>query len=145
LKPTALRLVVSGLAPLAIAALALTALVGCDRRHSAGGGGGTGPPPVNALMLQPVASGLDKPVLVLSAPADTSRLFVLEQSGRIRIVRGGSVLTTPFLDLHTLVSTDFEQGLLGMAFDPDYATSGRFLVSYTDVKKARPPVGRAPG
>jgi len=80
--------------------------------------------------LQLVASGLDRP-LDLTAPAGDPRLFVAEQTGAIRIISNGTVLPTPFLDLSGLVSCCGERGLLGIAFHPDYATNGRFFVSYS--------------
>lgn len=60
------------------------------------------------------------------------RLFVVEQGGRIRVVRDGRVLSRPFLDISSQVVSGGEQGLLGLAFAPDYARSGRFYVNYTD-------------
>ena len=60
----------------------------------------------------------------------------MEKGGAIRIVKDGALLPTPFLDLAGQVSTGSEQGLLGLAFDPAYATNGRFVVHYTDVKRA---------
>ncbi len=83
------------------------------------------------LGLQPVASGLSNPVFLTAPAGDTARLFVVEKTGRIRIIKHGVLLPTPFLDLTDSVTTGSEQGLLGLAFYPDYATSGRFLVSYT--------------
>jgi glucose/arabinose dehydrogenase len=74
----------------------------------------------------------DQPLYLTSPPGDTSRLFVVEQPGRIRIVRGGRVRRAPFLDIRSLVTSGGEQGLLSVAFPPDYATSGRFYVYYTD-------------
>jgi len=85
-----------------------------------------------AVGLQEVAAGLNFP-LYLTAPPGDSRLFIVEKGGLIRIVKDGSLLPTPFLDLTPLVSTGGEQGLLGLAFDPAYATDGRFVVHYTDV------------
>jgi glucose/arabinose dehydrogenase len=58
---------------------------------------------------------------------------VVEKTGRIRIVKDGVLLETPFLDLGGRVSSGSEQGLLGLAFDPDYLTNGRFVVHYTDL------------
>lgn len=110
----------------------LAAATGCDGHRSGGGGGVTGPPPVTTLKLQRVISGLNLPLLLLSPPADTSRLFVVQQSGAIRVIKSGSLLTPPFLDVSSLISTGFEQGLLGMAFDPNYASNGRFYISYTN-------------
>ena len=84
-----------------------------------------------AIGLDTIVRGLDNPVYLTAAPGDTSRLFVVEQSGSIRIIRNRAVVATPFLDLTDSVSTGSEQGLLGMAFAPDYGTTGRFYVSYT--------------
>jgi hypothetical protein len=85
------------------------------------------------LGLQQVASGLDFPLYLTSPPGD-DRLFVVEKAGMIRVIKGGAVLATPFLDLTAkVVSEGGEQGLLGLAFAPDYASSGRFFVHYNDV------------
>src|SRR5262245_36732420 len=84
-----------------------------------------------ALTTEMVASGLSSPVFVTSPPGDCSRLFVVEQTGAIRIVKNGSLLATPFLDINTLVLFGGEQGLLGMAFHPSYAANGFFYVNYT--------------
>ncbi len=84
------------------------------------------------VALQPVTSGLVFP-LYLTAPAGDTRLFIVEKGGRIRIVKDGVLLPAPFLDLSGQVSTGSEQGLLGLAFHPQYATNGRFVVHYTDV------------
>ena len=86
------------------------------------------PPPPPPLALEQVASGLDRPVLVAAPPGDP-RLFVVEQTGDIEIISGGSVLPTPFLDLG--VTSGGERGLLGLAFHPEYASNGRFYVNYT--------------
>ena len=74
----------------------------------------------------------DSPVYVTSPPGDTRRLFVVEQAGTIRVIRDGRTSDRPFLDISDLVTAGGEQGLLSMAFAPDYATSGRFYVYYTD-------------
>ncbi|MBB4662751.1 PQQ-dependent sugar dehydrogenase [Conexibacter arvalis] len=74
----------------------------------------------------------DAPVHVTQAPGDRSRLFVVEQEGRIRVVRNGRTVRTPFLDISDRVRSGGEQGLLSVAFAPDYASSGRFYVDYTD-------------
>jgi len=87
--------------------------------------------PARGLALKTVASGLTDPVY-LTAPAGDPRLFVVEQNGRIRIVRDGQLLTRPFLDLVGLVSYGGERGLLSMAFHPRYAENGMFFVNYTD-------------
>ncbi len=80
-----------------------------------------------------VATGLTHPVYVTAPPGDLDRLFIVEQGGRVKILSGGSVLPTPFLDLSGQVSNDSEQGLLSIAFDPDYSGNGRFYVDYTDL------------
>jgi glucose/arabinose dehydrogenase len=83
------------------------------------------------VALEVVASGLVFP-LYLTAPDGDPRLFIVEKGGTIRIVKEGSLLPTPFLDISAQVSTGGEQGLLGLAFHPQYATNGRFIVHYTD-------------
>ncbi len=72
------------------------------------------------------------PTYVTSPPGDASRLFVVEQAGRVRLVKNGVALPTPFLDISDLVLDGGERGLLSVAFPPDYATSGRFYVYFTD-------------
>lgn len=86
------------------------------------------PPPPPPLALKTVASGLERPVQVV-APLGDPRVFVVEQTGDIEVISGGSVLPIPFLNLS--VSSGGEQGLLGVAFHPDYATNGKFYVNYT--------------
>lgn len=93
----------------------------------------TGLPTGTGLALQEVVSGLNFP-LYLTAPAgDLTRLFVVEKTGAIRIVKDGILLPDAFLNLSAQVSSVSEQGLLGLAFDPEYATNGRFVVHYTDL------------
>jgi glucose/arabinose dehydrogenase len=70
-------------------------------------------------------------VYVTAPPGDSRRLFVVEQEGVIRVVRDGRELRTPFLDIRDRVQCCGEQGLLSMAFAPDYARTGRFYVYYT--------------
>jgi hypothetical protein len=84
------------------------------------------------VALQEVAAGLSFPLYLTSPPAD-DRLFIVEKGGAIRLVEGNKLVETPFLDLAAQVSTGPEQGLLGLAFPPDYASSGRFVVHYTDL------------
>ena len=83
------------------------------------------------MRLQEIGS-FDEPLYVTAPPGDERRVFVVEQGGTIRVVRGGEKLDTPFLDLGDRVQSGGEQGLLSMAFAPDYATSGLFYVYYTD-------------
>lgn len=92
------------------------------------------PPPPSGdltLALQTVATGLTFPLLLTSPPGD-GRLFVVEKGGRIRILKNGQVLATPFLDIAAKVSNGSEQGLLGLAFHPRYASNGIFVVNYTN-------------
>src|SRR5687768_12536282 len=83
------------------------------------------------LQTQIVANGLDRPLFATS-PAGDSRLFIVEQGGLIKILQNGTVLSIPFLDLSGSVNTEGERGLLGMAFDPNFASNGRFYVDYID-------------
>ena len=82
------------------------------------------------LSAQQIAEGLESPVY-LTAPKNEPRLFIVEQPGRIRIVKDGALLATPFLDITARVVSGGERGLLSLAFDPAYATNGRFYVYYT--------------
>jgi glucose/arabinose dehydrogenase len=88
-------------------------------------------PDPNAYTWQPIVSGLQRPV---DLQADGSgRLFVIEKVGRIRILENDQLVETPFLDISERVgSNGNEQGLLGLAFHPQYAGNGRFFVNYTD-------------
>ncbi len=83
------------------------------------------------ISLSPFATGFNQPVEITHA--GDSRLFVLERPGIIRIVdSSGNTLPAPFLDLGSQVrSSSGEQGLLGLAFPPDFATSGTFYINYT--------------
>jgi hypothetical protein len=78
-----------------------------------------------------VATGLDQPLFVVSPPADLVRLFVLGKNGRIDILDLATqqILPTPFLDLTGQIETMGEQGLLGLAFHPDFAENGFFYVN----------------
>ncbi len=85
----------------------------------------------DGVALELVATGLSRPV-DLTAPVGDDRLFVVEKAGRIRIIEDGAVLPTPFLDITGPVDAGAgERGLLGLAFDNDYDSNGRFYVNYT--------------
>jgi cysteine-rich repeat protein len=88
--------------------------------------------PGTALAKVPIVSGLTMPVGLVAPPHDPTRLFVVEQPGRIRVVKDGVLLPDPFLDVSDLISCCGEQGFLGIAFHPDYARNGRFFVDYTN-------------
>lgn len=87
--------------------------------------------PSQGLRVTVVAQGLDSPLFV-TAPAGDPRLFVVEQPGRIRVVKNGRLLPEPFLDLTSRIRSGGERGLLGLAFHPDYTTNGYFFVNFTD-------------
>jgi len=95
---------------------------------------GQNPPSANVEGLRtiPYASGLSAPVAIVADPVNVDVQFVVEQGGRIRAVRDGAVLPVDFLDLRSAISAGGERGLLGLAFAPDSATSGRFFVNFTD-------------
>jgi glucose/arabinose dehydrogenase len=118
----------NGRAP-AVAALVVIAVLsgaaGCLSDRS------SGPPTDVTLRAVQVASGLSNP-LYITAPAGDDRLFIVEKSGGVRILRAGTLLAQPFLDISALVSNGGEQGLLSIAFHPRYATNGYVYVSYTD-------------
>jgi glucose/arabinose dehydrogenase len=92
------------------------------------------PPPASTSSYDAVlvTGGLSQPVGLVAAPGDTTRLFIVEKTGTIRILRSGTLLPRPFLDVSGRVSAGSEQGLLGLAFHPGYAANGRFFVDYTD-------------
>jgi glucose/arabinose dehydrogenase len=91
------------------------------------------PPTDREYTLTPiVTTGLARPVFVTTPPGDTERLFIVDQPGEIYIVQGGELLATPFLDISPIVNDGAnEQGLLGLAFHPNYAENGYFYVNYT--------------
>jgi glucose/arabinose dehydrogenase len=83
------------------------------------------------LRIRTYASGFTNPLAFVQDPSDRNVQFVVEQGGRIRVVRNGATLDTDFLDLRNAVVSGGEQGLLGLAFPPD-ASSPRFFVNFTD-------------
>jgi len=105
------------------------ALCGCTEARSVSS---LPPPPDIVLGVQEVVSGLSDPLYV-TTPAGDPRLFVVEQAGRIRIVKNGHLLPTPFLDISARVASGGERGLLSVAFHRSYATNGFFYVNFTDV------------
>jgi len=83
------------------------------------------------VSIELLAEGLNGPVDIQNAQDGSNRLFVVEQSGRIRIIRNGQVQNQPFLDIQNRVTSGSERGLLGVAFAPGFNQSGRFYVNYT--------------
>ncbi len=85
------------------------------------------------VQVIPVAAGLAQPVLLTHSGDGSGRSFIVEQPGTIRILVDGRLVDTPFLDIRDRVGDrGSEQGLLGLAFPPDYARRGVFFVNYTD-------------
>lgn len=95
-----------------------------------------------AIRLEPVATGLVSPEHATHAGDGTNRLFIVDQAGRIRIIKNGALLPVPFLDLTAQIpalNAGFdERGLLGLAFHPDYASNGRFFVRYSVARPGAP-------
>lgn len=116
-----------------VTAALLVGLTGCSAIPADGGTLPPPPPPPPAisLALQPVVTGLSFPLYLTSPPGDP-RLFVVEKGGRIRIIANGQVVVPPYLDVSAKVSAGSEQGLLGLAFHPRYATNGVFVINYTE-------------
>lgn len=106
--------------------LAVALLLACG-----GGGDVEGPPGAASIGVGRIVDGLQAPVFLTAPPSD-SRLFVIEQPGRVRIVRDNQLQPAPFLDITSRVGSGGERGMLGLAFHPDYATNGWFYVDYTD-------------
>ncbi len=88
--------------------------------------------PTTPITAIPVVTGLSQPVYLTAIPSDPDRLIVVEQAGRLRLVRGSTVFPTPFLDISSIVLSGGEQGLLSVAFHPDYNVNGFFYVNYTN-------------
>lgn len=85
-----------------------------------------------------VATGLSAPLGIVSRPDDPTKLFIVQQTGLVRIVNlpSGSVAAAPFIDISGVTNPGGEQGLLGLVFDPEYLTNGFFYLNYTDLTGA---------
>ncbi|MGI9037886.1 MAG: PQQ-dependent sugar dehydrogenase [Gemmatimonadota bacterium] len=126
-----------------VSLLCVSASCANDAPGAPGGGPNPGADPVpdpgadpdagSGLVLAPVLDGLQRPVHLISPPGD-ERIFIVEKGGLVRILENGALLPAPFLDLQAVVSVSGEQGLLSLAFHPDYATNGSFFVDYTDTE-----------
>jgi glucose/arabinose dehydrogenase len=84
------------------------------------------------LRFRVYISGVTMPVGMVQDPSDAAVQYVLEQRGRIRVIKNGVLQSASFLDLTDVVRFGAEQGLLGLAFPPDYSSSGRFYVNFTN-------------
>ena len=93
---------------------------------------GLAAPAYAQLQGQTYVSGFQSPIAFVQDPTDRTVQYVVQQTGRIRVVRNGAVLPTDFLNLTSSIKSGGEQGLLGLAFAPDYASSGRFFVNFTN-------------
>lgn len=105
--------------------------IACHSDSTGPDDGGSPLPPGIGLKLNPfITVGLSSPVF-MTQPLDDGRIFVVEQGGRIRIVRNGVLLATPFLDISTRMLSGGERGLLSVAFHPQYTTNHFFYVYFT--------------
>jgi hypothetical protein len=110
-------------------AAALAVIVGVAGAPSSSGAGSA----LAGLGIVRVARGFERPVYVTAPASELSRLYVVEQEGRVLVVQNGRRLARPFLDIRSRVGSESsEQGLLSLAFHPAYRTNGRFYVNYTD-------------
>ena len=124
---------------LALLALAAVPLAGCgsssgaaETTTTAPAASGASESAASGVRLARVKSGLGDALLATAAPGQANRLYIVQQSGKVRILQNGRMLPTPFLDVSNLISSGGERGLLGLAFHPKYATNGRFYVDYTN-------------
>jgi glucose/arabinose dehydrogenase len=129
----------------ALVAVVLAGVVGCGdeprdeaRPHATTAREGTTAGPTTTaeperLRLERVAEGLASPVYVAAAPGEPGRLYVVEQEGRIRLLEDGEARPEPFLDIADEVRAGGEQGLLSVAFHPEYADNGRLFVDFTNL------------
>jgi glucose/arabinose dehydrogenase len=123
----------------ALVAVGLGACENIPRRITTSGGGSKQARRVQFdassldVRLKRVARGLSSPLQITHAADGSKRLFVAEQDGLIRVIRKGVLRRTPFLDITGLTEASGEQGLLGLAFHPNYSATGRFFVNYTDL------------
>ena len=122
---------------LGIVAVLVAALPGCGLGEDEGARKATtqaapATPQRSTLSVRPVVSGLEAPVHVTAPRSEPGRLYVAEQEGRILVVENGRVRNEPFLDIRSIVRAGGEQGLLSVAFHPNYASNRRFYMNYTD-------------
>ena len=111
----------------------------CDEDDDDGNGGGN-----DGVNLDMVAEGFNSPLTLVESPDNTGRLFVVDQSGQIYIIKDGTKMSEPFLDIQDkiiLEDAPDERGLLGLAFHPDYASNGRFFLYYGGPLRQGGPAG----
>jgi glucose/arabinose dehydrogenase len=115
-----------------LATIALAGLAACGANGSQEDGDAARRTGANRGVALERIGNFDSPVYVTAAPGFPKLLFVVEQPGTVRVLRGGRRLSRPFLDIGGLISAGGERGLLSIAFPPDYERSRRFYVYYTD-------------
>ena len=125
------RLIVTLISAVVVAACSPSASPSTSPAASGGTSGSFEPSGVTVNVAVAV-NGFDSPLDVTNAGDGSGRLFVVEQAGRIRLVKGGALVERPFLDITGRIASGGERGLLGLAFHPDYPTDPRFFVDYTD-------------
>lgn len=107
--------------------------ISCDDNDDDGNGA------TDTINLDVITEGLVSPVALVEAPDNSGRLFVVDQTGQIYIIKDGTRLTEPFLNIQGKLvprsGANDERGLLGLAFHPQYASNGRFFVYYSAPKK----------
>lgn len=111
--------------------LLLAALLACGDDPITPGEPDPDPEPRADLTVEVVATGIEAAIFLTSPPGD-DRLFIVDQAGRLRVVDGGSLQTAPWLDISSGISSGGERGLLGLAFDPAFATNGQFFLNFTN-------------
>lgn len=94
------------------------------------------PPDGTNYRLERVTGSFNRPIYVTHAGDASGRIFIADQGGRIWVMADGSLLADPFLDIRQIVNRGSnEQGLLGLAFHPDYESNGRFFIHYSDLPR----------
>src|SRR6185436_19760036 len=115
------------------ALLSLLAISGPVRNTLAASSAGV---PKN-IKFESIVSGLDNPLFVTHAGDGSNRLFIVQRGGNILIFKNDALNATPFLNVGSIITTTgSEQGLLGLAFDPNYETGGVFYIAYTAPSRA---------
>jgi hypothetical protein len=113
--------------------------ISCDDDEGSNGEVGS------TVTLDLITDGLLSPTMVLESTDNTGRLFIADQGGQIYIIKNGTRLSSPFLDIAGKLvprgGAQDERGLLGLAFHPDFATNGRFFVYYSGPLRASGPSG----
>lgn len=131
-----------GVIPLILAILGVLALVMCLPNQLVYGQTKRAPAAFPNISFKVLASGLQAPDYVTNAGDNSGRIFIVEQTGVIRIVHNGNLLTKPFLDISDRVRFGGEEGLLSLAFPPDYIQKGYFYVYYTRIGETNNQVSR---